>query len=324
MTSYGVAKSMIRYVRYMCLLALLLAPSAGAFAETWDDVVAAAKKEGKLVWYTNQRVQSIEPLLERFREAYPEIETEAVRLSSNAMMERFLTEYSAGRHLADVVTTFGDDSLIAGLKEGWMEQWSPPELMNFPPEVNRDNKLFTISTAREVIIWNKTLVSDADAPKEWADLFDPKWKGKVGINPPWRSIAIQQIIAYWRQLGLGDTAAKLKANEVRFFEGAGGVLQAVIRGDVHVAEMTDSTLNPILEDGAPIGFVYPASGTTTAPSVCFVAKNAPHPNAAKVFLNWLMTEEGQSLTALPGMRNGTPPMTKLPANSELANVVDGM
>jgi iron(III) transport system substrate-binding protein len=159
------------------------------------------------------------------------------------------------------------------------------------------------------------------------DLFDPKWKGKVGMNPPWRSVSIQQIIAFWEDHGIADPAEKLKANDVRFFEGSGGIIQAVLRGDVRVAHLTDLPLNPLLEDGAPVGFVYPTSGTTLSANKAFVAAQAPHPNAARVFLNWLMTKDGQEALqdhgGLSVTRNGIRPLSKLPATSQLSNVVDG-
>jgi iron(III) transport system substrate-binding protein len=207
-----------------------------------------------------------------------------------------------------------------------MEKWTPPEASNFPPKMIQDNQLFTLQHAREAIIWNKNRVKDSEAPKEWADLLDPKWKGKIGMNPPWRSVSIQQIVAFLEDKGI-DLAEGLKANDVKFFEGSGGIIQAVIRGDVHVAELTDLPLNPMLEDGAPVGFVYPKSGTTLSSGKAFVAKKAPHPNAAKVFLNWLMSQEGQEAlqkhAGLSVTRKGIPPLSNLPATSEIPNTVDG-
>lgn len=298
-----------------------------AQAQSWEDVVAAAKKEGKVVFYNNLQPNGIEPLLSKFREAYPEIAPEQIRLGSNPLIERFQTEFNAGRHIADVLITFPDERIVEGMKAGWMAEWTPPELPNFPEEINEGNKLFTLQYAREAIIWNKTRVKPADEPKEWTDLFDPKWKGKIGMNPPWRSVSIQQIVAFWEDKGIENPAQKMKDNDVRFFEGSGGIIQAVIRGDVSVAELTDLPLNPLLEDGAPIGFVYPASGTTLSANKAFVAANAPHPNAARVFLNWLMTKEGQialqQYCGLAVTRKDAPPLSKLPATSELSNVVDG-
>jgi iron(III) transport system substrate-binding protein len=301
--------------------------SLPASAQTWDETVAAAKKEGKVVFYNNLQPNGIEPLLAKFRAAVPGIQPEQIRLGSNPLIERFQTEFNAGRHLADVLITFPDERIVEGVKAGWMAEWTPPELSNFPPAINEGNKLYTLQYAREAIIWNKTLVKPADEPKEWTDLFDPKWKGKVGMNPPWRSVSIQQVVAFWEDKGIASPAEKLKANEVRFFEGSGGIIQAVVRGDVRIAELTDLPLNPLLEDGAPVGFVYPASGTTLSANKAFVAAKAPHPNAARVFMNWLMTKEGQEALqqycGLSVTRNGAPPLSKLPATSQLTNVVDG-
>ena len=304
----------------------LSAAVAPARAQAGLDV-EAARREGKVVVYNNWQPNGIEPLLQKFREANPGIQTEQIRLGSNPLIERFQTEFAAGRHMCDVLVTFPDERIEAGMRNGWMTKWNPPEIGNFAPEYNEGDMVFTLQHSRECIIWNKNLVRPAEAPKDWIDLFDPKWKGKVGMNPPWRSVSIQQIVAFWEDIGIKDSAERLKANEVRFFEGSGGIIQAVTRGDVRIAELTDLPLNPLLEDGAPIGFLYPPSGTTISANKAFVAAKAPHPNAGKVFLNWLMTAQGQvhlqTLCGLPVTRKGAPPLTKLPATSELKNVIDG-
>lgn len=314
-------------LRYGLATCLVLAAPLSAGAQTWDEIVAAANKEGRIVFYNNLQPNGIEPLLAEFQKAYPDIQPEQIRLGSNALIERFETEFAAGQNLADVLITFPDERVDDGIAHGWMAEFTPPELPSFPAEVATDNKIYTLQIAREAIIWNKTRVKEEDAPKEWVDLFDPKWKGKVGMNPPWRSVSIQQIVAFWEDQGITDAAEKLKANDVRFFEGSGGIIQAVVRGDVQVAELSDLPLNPMLEDGAPIGWVYPASGTTLSANRAFVAARAPHPNAARVFLNWLMTEEGQiALQKYGGLsvtRTGIPGLSHLPATTELSNVVDG-
>jgi iron(III) transport system substrate-binding protein len=141
----------------------------------------------------------------------------------------------------------------------------------------------------------------------------------VALNTPWRSISVQQMFAYWDKLGIKDAAEKMKANEVKFFEGSSGIIQAIIRGDVAVAHMTDIPLNPTLADGAPVGFVYPKSGTTTSNSIYGVAAKAPQQNAGKVFVNWLMTKGGLSVT-----RNDAPALSHIPATAKLPKTVDGM
>jgi iron(III) transport system substrate-binding protein len=319
-----------------CLLALLAACLIGAspFAlsqtNDWPAIEAAARKEGKVMMYHNLNPAGAERLANEFRKAYPAIKMEMTRLGSAPLIQRFGTEFSSGRHLADVMITFPDQRIFDGMKGGWMAKWTPPELKNFPAAVDHDqqNMLFNVQTAREAIIYNKQRVKPSEVPQEWADLFDPKWKGRIGMNPPWRSVSIQGIVAYWDKLGLGDTAAKMKDNNVRFFEGSGGILQAVIRGDVHVAEISDLPVNVALADGAPIGVVYPKSGTTLSLGYMFVADKAPNPNAGKVLANWLMTEKGQNFlqeyAGLSVTRKGAPPLSHLPTTASLPNTVDGL
>ena len=326
----------VRNVLGVAVAALLSCMPLSGMAQTaptaaqWTAIQAAGNKEGKVSLYHNLNPAGAELLANDFRKEIPGIRLEMTRLGSAPLIERFRTEFTSNRHIADVVITFPDDTLFEGMKTGWMAAWVPPELRAYPAKVNyqKKNMLFNIQTAREAIIWNTQRVRGNDAPKEWSDLFEPRFKDRVGMNPPWRSVAIQGIIAYWEKLNLGDTATKLKNNNVRFFEGSGGIIQAVIRGDVHVAELTDLPLNPALADGAPIGFVYPQSGTTLSEGYMFVANKAPNPNAAKVFSNWIMTGRGQLLlqtyAGLSASRPGLPPLTHLPATEKLSRTVDGL
>ena len=311
------------------LAALAAAPRLARAAEDWVAVQNAARKEGTLSFYHNLRPQGVEQLLAEFRRANPGIRTEHIRLGSAPLIERFSTEFNAGRNLADVMLTFPDDALFAGVdKGGWAAEWSPPELAAFRPAANHGNKMFAVHTSRNVIIWNKQRVKPADAPTEWADLWDPKWKGKVAMDPPWRSIAVQGLVALWVKNGVPDAAQRLKANDVRFFEGSAGVYQAVLRGDALVGTLVDLPLEPGLEDGAPIGFVYPKSGTAINDGYVMVNARAPHPNAGRVFVNWLLSAPGQLVLqeqdGLPVTRPGVPPLKHLPATADLSNAVDSL
>ncbi len=314
----------------MGLLVTGRAEAQGTPAAQWNAITAAAAKESKVTFYHNLNPGGMESLAKEFRRDHPGIDVELVRLGSAALSQRFTSEFAANRNIADVVLTAVDQSIFDGVKAGWAEAWVPPELAAYPKNVNYNNlnMLFNVQTVRDTIVWNKQRVRPADAPKEWADLFDPKWKGKVAMNPPWRSVTQQAIIAYWDKLGLGDTAAKMKANDVRFFEGSGGVLQAVIRGDVMVAQMIDLPLDTAVADGAPIAFTYPKSGTTLSQIYIFVSSKAPRPNAAKVLTNWLLSVKGQTNLqthgGLPGTRPGIPAMAHLPPTSSLSNVVDSL
>lgn len=304
-------------------------PCAAGAADGWAAVQEAARQEGRLSFYHNLRPQGVETLMAAFRQAVPGIQTEQIRLGSAPLIERFATEFNAGRNLADVMLTFPDDTYFNGVdKGGWAASWAPPELAAFEPRINHGSKAFAVHTSRNVIIWNKQRVKPADAPQEWADLWDPKWKGKVAMDPPWRSIAVQGLVALWARNGITDAAQKLKANDVRFFEGSAGVFQAVLRGDAMVGTLADLPLEPALEDGAPVGFVYPKSGTATNDGYVMVNARAPHPNAGRVFTNWLMSAPGQAVLqeqdGLPVTRPGVAPMKFLPPTASLTNAVDAL
>src|SRR3982074_1229412 len=137
-----------------------LAPSrVMAATEDWPAGQAAALKEGKLSFYHNLPPQGVEPFLVQFRKANPGIQTEQIRLGSAPLIERFSTEFNAGRNLADAMLTFPDDAMFAGVdKSGWATEWTPPELSAFDPAVNHANKIFAVHTSRNVIIYNKQRV----------------------------------------------------------------------------------------------------------------------------------------------------------------------
>lgn len=323
--------------RLSALMAIGAAPALAAdalaadalAADDWAAVREAARKEGRVSLYHNLRPQGAEILLGEFRKANPGIQTEHIRLGSAPLIERFATEFNAGRNLADVLITFPDDTYFAGIdKHGWALEWTPPEAAAFEPQANHNNRAFAVHTGRNVIIWNKQRVKPADAPKEWADLWDPKWKGRVGMDPPWRSVAVQGLAALWSKNGIKDAAQKLKDNDVRFFEGSAGVYQAVLRGDVLVATLTDLPVEPGLEDGAPIGFVYPKSGTAYVNGYVMVNGRAPHGAAGRVLANWLMSARGQDVLqeqdGLPVTRPGVPPPKFLPPTASLPNAVDSL
>ncbi len=224
--------------------------------------------------------------------------------------------------------TVTNEQMLQGVKKGgWSLQWSPPEMSNFDPGFNHDGLYFTAQTSHEVLAWNKNLLSEADAPKQWADLLDPRFKGQVGMTSPWRTVTNSRLMYFIEnKLGIKNLAERMKENEVRFFEGSGGVYQALLRGDIKVAEISD-LINPMLAEGAPIGVLYPKEGTIMNEHVLFLAKDAPHPNAAKIFLNWLLSENGQAaLQNYGGMisaRKGSVAPSNLPSNSEIPNLVMG-
>ena len=293
-----------------------IASVARAQDADWAKIVAAANKQGRLNVLHNTPPPGGDLWLAEFGKAFPSISVSATRLGSAALMQRFETEQSAGASQSDALITLWDDGLATWQRRGWLKTFAPPEAAAYPPQYKRDDQIYTIQLVRSGIVSNKSRVREADAPKEWVDCFDPKWKDKFGIDPPWRSVAAQSMLAVWEQLGIKDAAQRMKANGIRFFNGSAGVVQAVIRGDIQIAGLIDPAVVSALADGAPIRMIYPASAVPAISTIVALPAKAPNSEAGMVFLNWAMSAAGQqSLVDTVGAtaaRPGTKPPKLVP------------
>jgi iron(III) transport system substrate-binding protein len=259
----------------------------------WDAVVAAGNRQGRINLLHNVPPPMGDIWIGEFRKAFPKIEVEATRLGSSELMQRFNTENAAGASQTDAVMTLWDDTLLKWSDDGLIRTWTPPEAAAFPAQYKARDQLYIFQVIRSCVVSNKIRIHDADAPKDWTEFFNPKWKGRIGMDPPWRSVAVQEMLAYFAQTGQKDIAQRLKANGVRFFNGSAGVVQALIRGDIWVASVIDPPVISALGDGAPIRAVYPALGIPAIGSVAFVPAKAPNAEAGMVFMNWMLSESGQ-------------------------------
>jgi iron(III) transport system substrate-binding protein len=311
---------------------LLSLPLAAGFASVaraqdadWAKIVETANKQGHLIILHNTPPPLGDLWLTEFHKTFPKIDVEATRLGSSELMQRFSTEYAAGASQSDVVITLWDDTLSKWAQDGWIRSWAPPEAAAFPAQYKRNNQVYTLQLIRASLVSSKSRVRDADAPKEWNDFLEAKWKGKIGMDPPWRSVAVQEMLAYWDKLGIKDVAKRLKANDVRFFNGSAGVIQAVIRGDIQVAAVIDPPVISALADGAPVRVTYPASGVPAIATSAFLPTKAAHPEVGMVFLNWAMSEAGQQafqdIVGSPVVRPGIKPPKLVPGLQDMKIVL---
>ena len=285
--------------------AMLAAPFAAAgtsafetsaFGQTadWDKVVETANRQGHLNLVHNLPPPLGDYWIADFNKAFPKISVEATRLGSSEQAQRFNTEYPAGASTADACITLWDDMVLTWASNGWIRTWRPPEAAAFDPKYVVRDRIFVTQVIRTSLMSNKNKVKEPDAPKDWTDVFNPKWKDRVGVDPPWRSVAVQQMLAVWDDLGIKDVARRLKENGVRFFNGSAGVVQALIRGDIWVAAVIEPPGINAIGDGAPVRISYPSSVIPAVGTPCFVPAKCPHPEAGMVFINWSMSAAGQA------------------------------
>src|SRR5436309_6908881 len=166
------------------LIALCLTLSAVA-APAQDARVDAAKKEGKVVWYTSLALPTAEKIAKLFEAAYPGVKVEVHRTGSQRILQRVMQEMQANLKLVDVIHTSDAGHFVLLKEKKLLMKYTPPGVEAFPAGFkDKDGYYFTLRATVNVIAYNTKLVPAAEAPKGWKDLLDPKWRGKMVTAHP--------------------------------------------------------------------------------------------------------------------------------------------
>jgi iron(III) transport system substrate-binding protein len=288
---------------------LLAVPTANAQA-TYE----AAKKEGKVVFYSGQPIELLQNLKDDFQSTYPGIDVDFFRGDTRQYAQRFETESQTGRHNVDVMlsTSVTTPKWVA---KDLLAPYVSPMQANYPAELrdaNGYNNPYAVNMTS--FAWNTDLVKPGEEPKTWDDLLDPKWKGKIAIQDPLgRGGAFTWTVTMRRELGEAkwlDYMKKLAAQEPKYGRYM-QVREMVMSGEVaiHVAAYPDFT-EPVKVKGAPVDWGVPEWLVFVGLTVSLSA-NAPHPEAGKLFIDYMMSDSAQTILgesgripAKPGLRGG--------------------
>jgi len=308
------------------LLAPLLALTVAGFATAQDTtpaMVAAAVKEGKVVWYSSVDVKVAEVIAKAFRAEYPGIEVEVERSGSERVLQRINQEYQSGIKNVDVVNSSDASHFIFWKQQKWLAPHVPPDVKRFPaPHRDPDGHYATWRATLSVMGYNTNLVDAKDAPTGYTDLLDPKWKGKlVKAHPSYSGTSLTGTYAITKLLGW-DYLEKLSKQQVQQLQSTTAPPKSIASGERAV--MVDGNeYNMFIEIDAksPVKIIYPKEGTpfVTAPTAIFT--EAPHPNAARVFQNFLYTAKTQQLAVdAGGTRSVHPDVKDPPGRTPLAQI----
>ena len=256
-------------------------------------LIAGAKKEGELVLYGTTDTRQATLLNEKFHEKYPFIEVKLTRLHSDNLFPRIMAEQRSGKFFADILqnTTLG----MYFLKKGkYLAHYVSPEDRFFAKEFKDQGYWTTTSMNVHVIGYNTKALTREKLPKRWEDLLNPAWKGKIMLNPreQWFAWMLQMMgkekgLSYMRELARQNPAVRREATAMR--------AQLVAAGESELdIDSTYSVLSPLIKNGAPVNW------TTLGPALVVpvghgMATRAPHSNAAKLFIDFMLSREGQKL-----------------------------
>jgi len=293
-------------------IALLAGLVAGGNAQTASKHLEAAKKEGKVVWYTSLVLPSAERVAKLFETAYPDIKVEVHRTGSQRILQRVMQELSANIKNVDVIHTSDAGHYVLLKDKKLLAKYTPAGVEGFPAGFkDKDGYYYGLRATVNAIFYNTKSMSAAEAPKTWKDLLDPKWKGKmVTAHPGYSGVIATHVLALVHLHGWEYFKA-LADNKLMIVQSANDPSTVVSSGErVVAANGGDYSAYQLKKKGNPIEIVYPKEGVPLVVSPTAITAFAPHPNAARLFTDFTFTREVQQVMAdSEGLYTGHPEVT---------------
>lgn len=278
--------------------------------------VAKAEQEGQLAYYGHDGEAAIAALLNAFKKDFPKINTSYVRLQTGALYSKITAERSAGTYQCDVLQLSDVAPALDFQKKGGWEQYVSPEASAYKPEYlsNPVGSYFWGGVTFAGIGYNTKLVTAADAPKVWKDILDPKWTGAISMK---QASSGMQVVEWYemRKLYGNDFWKDFGKLKPKGFDSRAQLFDRLSKGDDKITGIAEYAGYALYKaKGADIGWVVPPDGLPTTPVSLGVVTKAPHPEAAKLFIDWAMSPRGQAvytndpLLVYPSLRNDAPPL----------------
>jgi iron(III) transport system substrate-binding protein len=269
------------------------APPASAVT---PEMIAAARKEGKVVLYSAMDLAVGEKLARAFEAKYPGITVDVERSGSERLFQRIGQEFESHIAAGDVVNSADAAHFIPWKKNGWLAPFRSEDMaQHFPSDyVDPDGMFATTRVWLSTIAYNKDLVKPEDAPKSFADLLDPKWAGKmVKGHPAYSGTIMTTTFQLVRELGWGYFE-KLSKQRILQVQSSTDPPKKLALGERAVqADGNEYNIVLLKEAGRPLEPIYPTEGTPTVTGPTGIFVSAPHPNAARLFQAWLHARETQ-------------------------------
>jgi iron(III) transport system substrate-binding protein len=306
--SRAVKEPTMKVVMVMLLAVLALGTSAAA----QDARVDAARKEGKVVWYTSLALPSAEKVAKLFETKYSGIKVEVHRTGSQRILQRVMQELQANIRNVDVIHTSDAGHYVLLKDKKLLLKYTPAGAERFPAGFkDKDGYYYGLRATVNVIAYNTKVVPAAEAPKTWKDLLAPKWKGKlVTAHPGYSGVIATHVLALSHLLGW-DYFKALGQQSVMIVQSAVDPSGVVASGERPVAvDGGEYTFYPTKKKGNPVEIVYPKEGVPLIVSPTAIMSFAPHPTAAKLFTDFTFSREVQQVMAdSEGLYTGHPGVT---------------
>jgi iron(III) transport system substrate-binding protein len=266
-------------------------------AERKAKLVEGAKKEGRFVFYGTLGIDASRPFLEAFRKAHPYLTIGHYRSGELGVYNKVANEAKAGRHEVDIIEN-SPGSAYTLIHEGLVNPYKSVEASNIRREFNDPKGLWHAYSYLVVGLgYNKMSVKDSEAPKSYDDILNPRWKGKMSLDTEDHDIFGTLLHVWGEEKGLAFFR-KLAQQEILFRKGHTLQAQLLAAGESALAPWLYSHRPMMLiEKGAPLGLNF-LDPVVSVPKTLLMARNAPHPHAAALFIDWALSGEGQHFVGM--------------------------
>ncbi len=277
--------------RVCYIFAVFICCTARAAAASLED---GAKTEGEVVLYSSLNNEQIVTLVEAFKKKYPFIKPSFYRGTSERVLQRASTETKAGRYAVDVATAAGFQLEL--MKEsGLTQKYVPPEAAFYNEGFkDPDGHWVSVHSLLNAMAYNTQLVKPGEAPKRYEDLLAPRWKGRLGVNlqdPEWY-VNLQR---RWGKEKARNFLKALAAQQPGLRDGHNIAAQLLAAGEFHAVSNTYAHIAArIKNQGGPVQHVFDEPVITYVHPIALM-KAAPHPNAGKLLIGFILSAEGQRM-----------------------------
>ena len=258
--------------------------------------IAKAEQEGEILLYTQDGEAGAAGVVDAFTKDFPKIKGNYVRAQNGALYSKILAERSAGRFGCDVIQFSEIGTAMDFQKRGGYEHYVSPQIPAYAAEhlSTPAGDYFWSGVTFGGIAYNTTKVAAADAPKTWKDLLDPRWRN--GVSTKQATSGLQFVQWYELRRLYGDGFWKEFAKQrPRGFDSRVQLFDRLAKGDDKVTMLGEYGGYLLYkEKGAPLAFVAPEDGLPASPLVAGIVSKGPHPEAGKLFIDWLMSLRGQA------------------------------
>ncbi len=287
-------------------------PILGASAE----IIEGAKKEGTFVLYTSMNTPDVNAVFGAFQKKYPFLSPKNYSTRSAALLQRIITETQAGRYSADVIQG-NIFTLYVLSQKGITAKYISPEAAGIPSDFRDPEGHWTaVYQQLNVIGFNSKVVNPKEAPRSYEDLLNPKWKGKMALDDK-QYVWFDGLLKVMGQEKGMAFMKKVATQDIHFRSGQTLLADLLAAGEFGILINTrPENMVELKRKGAPTDWAAP-NPTTVNILPIGVATRAPHPNAARLFIDYMLSEEGQRVL---GAQGKAPVRPKIPTIYPLPDV----